>query len=59
MVLSMEDIIGEYLEIRVSMNTSIRRYLEMGVLDPNVRTWQLQDPRQKQEKEPWIPSSMD
>jgi hypothetical protein len=41
------------------MDTSVRRYLDMGVLDPIVWTWQLQDPSHKEEQETGISLSMD
>jgi hypothetical protein len=51
--------VGKYLEILVSVDMSVRRYLKMGVLGPIVWKWQLQDPSHREEQETWISLNMD
>jgi hypothetical protein len=41
-----------------SIDTSVRRYLEMDESGPIVWTWQLQDPSNREEQETWIPLNM-
>ena len=43
----------------MSMDTSVRRYLEISVPGPIVWTWQLQDPSHREEQESGISLSMD
>jgi hypothetical protein len=45
--------VEKYLEKHVSMDTSVRRYLEMGVSGPIVWTHQLQDPSHREVQEVW------
>ena len=57
--MSMDMSVEKNLETRVSMDTSDRLYLEMGVTGPIVRTRQLHDPSHRDERDTCLPLSMD